>query len=240
MRNEPKAEQVWYSLLMTAICGQLTGVTQKEITGIVISPRDHLTQIYVWNKHSLNSKYKEIMQSFISDSLDVPKHWLRYNTHKHKVYQNTNPKENKKKGKKKQQKKEEPISSEDEEKEEKEEQELLTDEEDVLQGQEIQEEKISAEDYEEESTHNHEADCTEEIQKTVGETNEDQTELDNEIVDTTENKDSINSESTREIITTKTETLVAEPQPAGVSLFSVSIGFAIFLALLYNLYILFG
>merc|ERR1712100_616445 len=59
LKNERKSEQVWYSLLMTVLNGQLPGVNQQEVTGIVISPRDNGTQIYVWNKHSLNSKHKD-------------------------------------------------------------------------------------------------------------------------------------------------------------------------------------
>eukprot|EP00012_Vannella_robusta_P002679 CAMPEP_0206190334 /NCGR_PEP_ID=MMETSP0166-20121206/4691_1 /ASSEMBLY_ACC=CAM_ASM_000260 /TAXON_ID=95228 /ORGANISM="Vannella robusta, Strain DIVA3 518/3/11/1/6" /LENGTH=284 /DNA_ID=CAMNT_0053606399 /DNA_START=382 /DNA_END=1239 /DNA_ORIENTATION=- len=216
MRNEAKAEQVWYSLLMTVICGQLTGVKSQEVTGIVISPRDHLTQIYVWNKHSLNSKYKEIMQSFISDSLDVPKHWLRYNTHKHKVYKNTNPKKNdKKKTKKhKQAQAEEINSSSGDEREEKPEEQSESSTEDMPEPKE-----------EVASPLNNPIDEAEEINDT-------------EAVDIS---NSMDSEALQKSIDLSSDTTqqVAEPS-GGVSMFSVAIGFAIFVALLYNLYVLFG
>jgi len=85
--NFDKAEQVWYTLLMTILCEQL-GHQSKEINGIMISPRDRSTMIYVWNRHSLNAKYKELMKSFICETLDVPPHWTRYNTHKYKLNKN--------------------------------------------------------------------------------------------------------------------------------------------------------
>jgi len=88
INNFEKSEQVWYSLLMTILCEQLTGVRTSEINGIMISPRERGTMIYVWNRHSLNGKYKEIMQNFIRDTLDVPQHWMRYNTHKYKLNKN--------------------------------------------------------------------------------------------------------------------------------------------------------
>lgn len=88
INNFEKSEQVWYSLLMTILSEQLAGVHPREINGIMVSPRERGTMIYVWNRHSLNGKYKDIMQNFIRDTLDVPQHWMRYNTHKYKLNKN--------------------------------------------------------------------------------------------------------------------------------------------------------
>lgn len=249
MRNDAKAEQVWYSLLMTVICGQLTGVTQQEVTGIVISPRDHLTQIYVWNKHSLNSKYKDIMLSFICDSLDVPRQYLRYNVHKKKVYQNAN---SKKDGKKKNNNNNNKEKSKSDGKHSDDENDNESDgnHNDSNQSEENNEQR-------DDRLHDDEKPIEEENhdENDNPENLEDGHEEEREIIDPTtplengsepieyvqQNEIDPNSSATPVDSPVVTRVIhVEEPQANGISMFSISIGFAIFLALLYNLYIIFA
>jgi len=229
MRNEAKAEQVWYSLLMTVICGQVTNVKPQEITGIVISPRDHLTQIYVWNRHSLNSKYKEIMNGFICKSLDVPKHWLRYNTHKKKVLQNKNPSKKDKKNRKNKKTNQNTNESEEDKDLQPTEEDLESLEDDTAQNQgNDSEEDLPTE----------EIDTPEEVQAEVqGDTREIQPESieDSQFAKIVELEPKTGVP--KEDFPTVVRELPAQPQ-GGISMFSISVGFAIFLALLYNLYIL--
>ena len=209
LKNERKSEQVWYSLLMTVLNGQLPGVNQQEVTGIVISPRDNGTQIYVWNKHSLNSKYKDIMQSFICDSLDVPSQWMRYNTHKHKVYKNKGGKKKQKNEQKEKKHKDKHMndstteSKDDDEMENNDDYEIEEDEKDQIEREDLNETDMEI--------------------------------LEDNVQESSKNPDIVMHEP----ITAKTEKnqqIQTAPQ-SSINMFSISVGIAIFIALIYNIYI---
>lgn len=85
LHNREKSEQVWYTLLMTMLTEKLEGFKQTELNGMIISPREVNNKIFIWNRFSHNSKFKDTMKSFIVDSLDVPEQYIYYFTNKYKM-----------------------------------------------------------------------------------------------------------------------------------------------------------
>ena len=207
INNEKKAEQIWYSLLMTIACGQFPGGYFHEIHGIVISPRAHGFRVYVWNKHSLNEKYNGHMKSFICETLDVPQHWVRYNTHKQKVFINRGPKN-----------KRTPQPRD-----------VTESREQVPDNQNPQVDPPAQEESQEETI----PDTTEQEPSPLPPSTPESHEEDH-----IEPDQPTQSEIPRSITLPKAEPSARSTEPSALSPFSVSVGLAIFLALMYNIYIL--
>jgi len=233
LRNEKKAEQLWYSLLMTIVCGQFPGRYYQEINGIVISPRGNEVRVYVWNKHSLNAKYKESMSSFICDTLDISPQFMRYNTHKHKVYTNKVKNSKKKKKNNKNTNSDNEHSAEEDDHHHSEEDDHHHSEEDDHPHEE--EESILTEvsklippDFDPSIEPLHSPDHPDQTSRSTPEHNPPEPEA-------------LSPVHTPSTPSQQNNPPPATPKSSGIiSPFSLSVGLAIFLALMYNIYILLG